>query len=66
MATTPDGFPRVGQVEDRKSQWMLCGFNGGGMTMIFTMAEAIAKMVNEGMAIEDTGLPVLLQNNATR
>ena len=65
MASTPNSFPRVGVVEGKHSQWMLCGFNGGGMTMIFTISQAIAKMVTDGMAISETGLPLLYQNVAT-
>ena len=66
MASTPNGFPRVGLVHGKRSQWMLCGFNGGGMTIIFTISQAIAKMVIDGVTISETGIPILYQNVSTR
>jgi glycine/D-amino acid oxidase-like deaminating enzyme len=57
MGATPDLFPHVGKVPGSENQWILAGFNGAGMLMIFTMTQAIAKMLREGVTYEETGLP---------
>lgn len=56
---TKDGFPFVGKVPEKESWFVAAGFNGGGMTFIFTCAEGLAKMV-EGSTFEETGLPKIL------
>lgn len=53
QAMTPDGMPHVGRVPGADGQWMLCGFNGGGMAIIPVVAKAVAKMVVEGKGFED-------------
>jgi glycine/D-amino acid oxidase-like deaminating enzyme len=50
QAETPDELPHVGRVPGQEKQWMLAGFNGGGMGLISVAAKAVAKMV-----VEDTG-----------
>ncbi|KAJ6104495.1 hypothetical protein N7523_010815 [Penicillium sp. IBT 18751x] len=57
MASTPDALPHVGRVPGSKNQWILAGFNGAGMLQLFTLTQAIAKMVTEEIEYEDTGLP---------
>lgn len=42
---TENGLPHVGRVPGVDGQWMLAGFNGGGMALIGTAARAVAKMV---------------------
>jgi len=54
QAQTTDGMPHVGRVPGvKEGQWMLCGFNGGGMGIIPVVARAVAKMVVEGKGFED-------------
>jgi glycine/D-amino acid oxidase-like deaminating enzyme len=59
MGSTRDGNPHVGRVPGRrrngtvKNQWILAGFNGGGMSIIPTAAKAVAKMVVEDLDFED-------------
>ncbi|KAL5456849.1 hypothetical protein PMIN06_003696 [Paraphaeosphaeria minitans] len=45
MGSTPDGWPHIGRVPGQKRQWVLAGFNGGGMSFIPIGAKAVAKMV---------------------
>jgi glycine/D-amino acid oxidase-like deaminating enzyme len=52
MGATPDGKPHIGRVPGSKRQWMLAGFNGGGMTFIPVAAQAVAKMVCEDLGFE--------------
>jgi glycine/D-amino acid oxidase-like deaminating enzyme len=56
---TADGFPFVGKVPEKENWYVAAGFNGGGMTFIFSCAEGLAKMV-EGKTYEETGLPKML------
>jgi glycine/D-amino acid oxidase-like deaminating enzyme len=56
---TPDGFPYVGKVPGKEDWYVAAGFNGGGMTFIFSCAQGLAQMV-EGGTFEETGLPGLV------
>lgn len=59
MGSTQDGLPHVGEVPGKEGrQYLLAGFNGGGMALIFLCAKGVAKMIVEGMGFEGTGLPV--------
>jgi glycine/D-amino acid oxidase-like deaminating enzyme len=59
MGATPDGKPHVGRIpsgqeeEGLKKQWILAGFNGGGMSVIPTAAKAVAKMVVADSGFDD-------------
>ena len=66
MGYTLDKMPHVGQVPGRENEWMLAGFNGGGMSMIFTTAEAVARMVVESCSFEETGLPGVFKTSKER
>ncbi|KAJ5201898.1 uncharacterized protein N7498_006561 [Penicillium cinerascens] len=66
MASTPDVLPHVGRVPGSKNQWVLAGFNGAGMTQIFTMTQAIARMVTRGAEYDDTGLPGMFKTTDAR
>ena len=66
MGYTLDKMPHVGNVPGRQNEWMLAGFNGGGMTMIFTTTEAVARMVVEGCSFEETGLPSIFKTSSER
>ena len=54
---TPDGLPHVGQVPDEENWFMLAGFNGGGMPLIFLSSLGIARMICEGVRFEETEVP---------
>ncbi|KAI1858905.1 uncharacterized protein JN550_012364 [Neoarthrinium moseri] len=54
MGSTPDHLPHVGLVPGTQNQWILAGFNGAGMTTIFTTAEGVAEMVLTGKTVEET------------
>jgi glycine/D-amino acid oxidase-like deaminating enzyme len=59
MGYTNDEKPHIGRVPSKqgeeavKNQWILAGFNGGGMSTIPTAAKAVAKMVVENLGFED-------------
>jgi len=66
MGVTPDMLPHVGRVPSSKNQWLLAGFNGAGMLLIFTMTQAIAKMVMNNVEYEDTGLSSIFKSTSER
>ncbi|KAF2731249.1 FAD dependent oxidoreductase superfamily, partial [Polyplosphaeria fusca] len=45
MARTKDGWPWVGRVPGREGAYMVVGFNGGGMPVIWKAGECVAGMV---------------------
>ncbi|KAK5635692.1 hypothetical protein RRF57_011404 [Xylaria bambusicola] len=53
MGSTPDGFPHGGEVPGRKGQWVIGGFNGGGMTMSFLLGKGVAQMVRHDLPFEE-------------
>ena len=66
MGYTLDKMPHIGRVPGRENEWILAGFNGGVMTMIFTTAEAVARMVVDGCSFEETGLPSVFKTSKER
>jgi glycine/D-amino acid oxidase-like deaminating enzyme len=57
MGATPDRLPHVGLVPGTTNQYILAGFNGGGMALIFTAAGEIADMALNGKSFEETSIP---------
>ncbi|KAI0134333.1 FAD dependent oxidoreductase-domain-containing protein [Xylariales sp. AK1849] len=66
MGITPDGIPHVGQVPGTDNQWILAGFNGGGMPLIFTATREIALMVLRGATFEETNMPKVFKTTEER
>lgn len=66
MGYTSDSMPHVGEVPDKPSQYILGGFNGHGMPVVFLAAKGIAGMIGEGKAYEDTGMPRLFRTSRSR
>ncbi|KAI1174690.1 FAD dependent oxidoreductase [Nemania sp. FL0916] len=54
MGGTPDGYPHAGQVPGRKNQWVLAGYNGGGMCLAFLLGKGVAEMVLHDLPFEET------------
>jgi glycine/D-amino acid oxidase-like deaminating enzyme len=53
MGRTPDGQPHIGRVPGSQSRWLLAGFNGGGMSIICTAAQAVAAMVRADVGFDE-------------
>ena len=66
MGYTPDGFPHMGRVPGSQNEWILAGFNGGGMAIIFTATKEIADMVLRGKEFEETRLPKQMKTTKER
>ncbi|KAK4546946.1 hypothetical protein LTR36_001678 [Oleoguttula mirabilis] len=64
---TADEHPHVGEVPGKEGrQWVMAGYNGGGMAMIFLCAQGLAKMVVDGSRYEKTGLPMMFKTSTSR
>ncbi|KAF9737512.1 hypothetical protein PMIN04_002717 [Paraphaeosphaeria minitans] len=70
MGSTPDGWPHIGRVPGQKRQWVLAGFNGGGMSFIPIGAKAVAKMVagdSDFVDVKDEfGIPKIFATSTER
>lgn len=66
MGRTADGLPHVGTVPGKQNQFIMAGFNGGGMTWIFLTGKAMASMIRDDVTFEDTGLPSVLKATKPR
>lgn len=68
MGYSYDSLPHVGVVPNRTSsdEFVLAGFNGHGMPVIYLAAKGIAKMMREECVYEDTGLPLMMKTTRER
>ena len=58
QGATPDGLPHIGKIPGKQSQWILAGFNGGGMSFAFLWAKAVAKMALDNLPFDQSGVDV--------
>ncbi|KAK2604647.1 hypothetical protein N8I77_007560 [Diaporthe amygdali] len=58
QGATPDGLPHIGKVPGKQSQWILAGFNGGGMALSFLSAQAVATMALGDVPFDQSGVHV--------
>jgi glycine/D-amino acid oxidase-like deaminating enzyme len=67
MGYSADSLPHVGAVPGRDcGLFVLAGFHGHGMPVAFLAAKAVAGMVLEGKAYEETGLPAVYETTRER
>lgn len=66
MGYTYDDRPHVGEVPGRTGQFILGGWNGHGMPVIWRSGEGVARMVARGVAYEETGVPRLFKTTVER
>ena len=67
QGATPDGVPHIGEVPGRNGrQFVIAGFNGGGMPLIFLCAKGLAEIMEGGLSYESTGLPRLFKTTNER
>jgi glycine/D-amino acid oxidase-like deaminating enzyme len=53
MSSTPDQWPHAGEIPRRNNQWIIAGFNGGGMALSFLLGKGVAHMVRHGVPFEE-------------
>ncbi|KAJ5647388.1 hypothetical protein N7490_003760 [Penicillium lividum] len=66
MGYSYDSNPHIGIVPGESDQYILAGFNGHGMPVIWLSSKEMAKMIVEDVPFEDTGLPRLFQTTQFR
>lgn len=66
MGYSYDSHSHIGSVPDRPDQYIIAGFNGHGMPVIWLGAKGLAKMINDGVEFEKTGVPRLLKTTKER
>lgn len=66
MGYTTDLQPHVGPIPNRPNQYVLAGFNGHGMPVIFLAAKGVAEMIRHGKTFEQTGLPRVYRTTEER
>jgi glycine/D-amino acid oxidase-like deaminating enzyme len=66
MGYTYDSNPHVGAVPGKPGQFILAGFNGHGMPVIWLSGQQLAKMVAQGVTFEQTSLPRLFKTTQHR
>lgn len=66
LGYTADGWPHCGQVPGRENQYILAGYNGAGMPLIFLTARGIAKMIREDVPFESTSIPRIFKTTEER
>ncbi|KAJ5543856.1 hypothetical protein N7513_003437 [Penicillium frequentans] len=66
MGYSWDSQPHVGAVPGEDDQYILAGFNGHGMPVVFLSSLGVAKMVRDGIQFEDTGVPKVFQTTVER
>ena len=66
MAYTSDLQPHVGPIPDKPYQYVLAGFNGHGMPVIFLAAKGVAEMIRKDKTFEQTGLPRVYRTTEER
>lgn len=57
IGSTADGHPFVGQLPGKPNHFILAGYNGAGMPLVFLTAKGIAKMIREDVPFEQSGVP---------
>ena len=62
---TSDLLPHIGHVPSRPGQFIVAGFNGHGMPLIFLSGKAIAEMIC-GKTYRETGLPRVWKTSQER
>jgi glycine/D-amino acid oxidase-like deaminating enzyme len=66
MGYSYDSSPHIGAVPDKPGQYILAGFNGHGMPVIWLAAKGLAKMVAQEVPFEDSGMPRLFKTSQLR
>jgi glycine/D-amino acid oxidase-like deaminating enzyme len=66
MGYSYDSNPHIGVVPDKPGQFILAGFNGHGMPVIWLAGKELAKMIAHNVPFEQTSLPRLFKTSQLR
>jgi len=66
MGYSSDGLAHLGAVPGKPNQFILAGFNGHGMPLIYLAAKGIAAMVRDNVSYEESGMPRIFKTTQER
>ncbi|KAG0648261.1 Gamma-glutamylputrescine oxidoreductase [Hyphodiscus hymeniophilus] len=66
MGYNSDSLPSVGEVPGREGCFVIAGFEGHGMPVVYLTAKGVAQMVGDGVAYEDAGIPLVYKTTKER
>lgn len=66
MGYSYDSNPHIGRIPAKENQFIIAGFNGHGMPVIWLSAKELAKMVATQIPFEKTSMPRLFQTSQFR
>lgn len=66
MGYSYDSNPHIGNVPGGKDQYILTGFNGHGMPVIWLSSKELAKMIVQDVPFEETSMPRLFRTSQFR
>ncbi|EME42339.1 hypothetical protein DOTSEDRAFT_73235 [Dothistroma septosporum NZE10] len=66
MGYSYDSHAHIGEVPDRPGQYIIAGFNGHGMPVIWLAAKGVAKMLNDNVPFEETKVPRVFKTTKAR
>ncbi|KAL3490223.1 FAD dependent oxidoreductase [Aspergillus germanicus] len=66
QGVTKDGMPHIGKVPGSSGQYVLAGYNGGGMALAFLAAKGVARMIGDGIGFSETGVPKCMETTRER
>ncbi|KAJ5157916.1 uncharacterized protein N7482_009016 [Penicillium canariense] len=66
MGYSYDSNPHIGHIPRKDNQFIIAGFNGHGMPVIWLAARELARMISHGIPFEDTTMPGLFKTSQFR
>nr|POE63408.1 gamma-glutamylputrescine oxidoreductase [Quercus suber] len=66
MGYSYDSHAHVGAVPERPNQFVIAGFNGHGMPVIWLSGKGLAKIMNEGVPFRESGIPRVFETSRHR
>jgi len=66
MGYSYDSNAHIGAIPGKAGQYIIAGFNGHGMPVVWLGAKGLAKMVATGVPFEEAGIPSLLKTTPER
>lgn len=66
MGYSYDSNPHIGEVPSKQDQFIIAGFNGHGMPVIWLAAKELARMISQDISFEATSMPRLFKTSAQR
>ncbi|KAI5458905.1 FAD dependent oxidoreductase-domain-containing protein [Mariannaea sp. PMI_226] len=66
MGYSSDFMPHIGAVPKKPGQFIIAGFSGHGMPVIFLSSKGLASMIRDGTPFEESGIPRTYKTTKSR